>query len=477
MSLQKQASAGVVWTFIQQFGQQIVNFGVSIVLARLLMPSEFGLIGMISVFIGIGNALVNGGLTQSLIRSKELDQEDYSTVFFYNLGASIIIYALIYVCSPLIADFYNQPILIGIIRLYCLSFIISALTAVQQARLTKEMNFKIQTIIGLPSLVIGGVSGIILAYLGYGVWSIVWSQLISGVAKTIQFWKYSGWSPSIVFSLDKFKSHFKFGYKITLSNLIAKIASNSYLIIIGRFFAASQVGYYTRAETMKNLPVTNLSVALNKVTYPLFSDIQNDNDRLKKVNQKLMKIVVYVIAPVLVFSAVLAIPIFRFLLTEKWLPAVPYFRILCVAGILSPIEMYNVNILMVKGRSDLMLKLTIMKNVLLAIGILIGIQFGIYGLLYAQVALSLISFLMNAHYTNKYINYTAIEQLRDLVPIFLLVLITGFSIYFIDSYLSSQIDIFRIIIGLGTGIGLYVILSHLFKFSSFTDLRKLVFKK
>lgn len=477
MSLEERASAGLVWTFIQQFGQQLVNFVVSIVLARLLLPAEFGLIGMISVFIGVGNALVNGGLTQSLIRSPDLDQEDYSTVFFYNLGTSVIIYVLIYIASPFIAKFYDQLILIDIIRLYCLSFIIGALTAVQRARLTKKMNFKIQTIIGLPSLIIGGISGIVMAYMGFGVWSLVWSQLITGIVSGIQFWKYSQWHPSWVFNYDKFKDHFNFGYKITLSNLIGKVASNSYLIIIGRFFAASQVGFYTRAETMKNLPVNNLTVALNKVTYPLFSGIQNDDARLKRVNQKLMKMVVYVIAPVLVFSGILAEPIFRFLLTEKWLPAVPYFQILCIAGILQPVHNYNINILMVKGRSDLMLKLAVIKNVLLAVGVIVGLQFGIYGLLYAQVILSFLSFLINTHYTKKFIDYSALQQIRDLAPILILVVVAGFSIYFIDYFLITQLDIIRILIGLGAGVILYTVLSYLFKFSSFADLKALLLKK
>lgn len=477
MSLKKQATTAVVWTFVQQFGQQLINFIVSIVLARILLPEEFGLIGMISVFMGVGNTLLDGGLTQSLIRSKDLDQDDYSTVFFYNLGTSIFVYALVYLVAPLVAEFYAQPILVNIIRLYCLSFIITAFMAVQQARLTKKMNFKVQTIIGLPSLIVGGASGISLAYLGYGVWSLVWSQLITAAVKSVQFWAYSGWYPSLVFNYGKFKDHFDFGYKITLSNLISKLASNSYLIVIGRFFTASQVGFYTRAETMKNLPVDNLTRALNKVTYPLFAGIQDDNERLKRVNQKLMKIVIFIIAPVLIFLAILAEPIFRFLLTEKWLPAVPYFQILCAAGIIHPIHNYNINILMVKGRSDLMLKLTILKNILLALGIVIGLQFGIYGLLYAQVIVSFLYFLINTFYTKKFINYSALEQARDVFPILILAASTGVVIYLIDYFLVTQFDLLRIVVGLSSGGLLYILFSYLFKFSSFADLKGLISRK
>lgn len=477
MSLKKQVTSGIIWTFGQQFGIQLINFVVSIILARLLLPEEFGLIGMISVFIGVGNALLNAGLTNSLIRSKDLDQGDYSTVFFFNLFSSIIIYVVIYFSAPLIADFYDQPLLTSIVRLYCISFIIAAFMAVQQARMTKNMEFKTQTIISIPSLIVGGGVGITMAYMGYGVWSLVWNQLVTQSVRSIQFWIYSGWQPSLVFDNNKFKEHFSFGYKITLSNLIGKIFDNSYPIIIGRFFAASQVGFYTRAETMKNLPVKNISLALNRVTYPLFSTIQDDNVRLKSVYKKLMKMVVFVVAPVMVFSAVLAEPVFRFLLTEKWLPAVPYFQILCVAGILYPVHMYNLNVLTVKGRSDILLKLTIIKNALLTLAIIIGVQFGIFGLLYAQVILSLVSFFINAFYTDKFIDYSAFEQTRDLIPIVILSIAAGAGIFFVDMWLSEGLDFVRIVTGSFIGVVIYLLLSYMFNFSSLFELKKLLLKK
>lgn len=477
MSLKKQATSGLFWTFSQQFGNQFITFIVSVVLARLLLPSEFGLIGMIAIFYGIGNALLNGGLTNSLVRSKDLNQDDYSTVFFYNLTASIIIYFIIYLTAPFIAKFYDQSILIGIIRLYCVSFIINAFTAVQQARLTKEMDFKTQTIIGIPSTIVGGVVGIVLAYMGFGVWSLVWYQLISSGIRSIQFWLYSGWKPDFVFNVEKFKDHFNFGYKITLSALIGKVFENSYIIIIGKYFSASQVGFYTRADTMKNLPVTNISNALNKVTYPMFAGIQDDNIRLKRIYKKLMKMVVFVIAPVMIFAGVLAEPLFRMLFTEKWLPAVPYFQILCITGILQPIHMYNLNVLNVKGRSDLFLKLTIYKNVLLSISIVIGIQFGIFGLLYAQVFVSIISFLINAFYTGKFIDYTAWQQTKDVLPIIVLSMLSGIVVYFSDSILNDSMDIIRILAGSSLGVFMYFVLSYLFKFSSLIEFKKLIFKK
>lgn len=477
MTLKKEATAGLVWTFSQQFGNQLISFVVSIILARLLLPAEFGLIGMIAIFVGVGNALLNAGLTQSLIRSKDLDQEDYSTVFFYNLASSIVIYILIFFTSPWISDFYDQPILKDIVRLYCISFIIFAFSAVQQAKLTKSMNFKTQTLIAIPSTIVGGVVGVVMAYMGYGVWSLVWYELISSSLRSMQFWVYSSWKPDLVFNVKKFKEHFNFGYKITLSSLIGKIFENSFIIIIGRYFSASQVGFYTRADTMKNLPVMNISMALHKVTYPLFSGIQNDNVRLKDIYQRLMKMVIYIVAPIMIFSAILAVPIFRFLLTEKWLPAVPYFQILCITGILYPLHNYNLNLLIVKGRSDLFLKLTVIKNFLLIIGIIIGVQFGIFGLLYAQVIISFLSFYVNAFYTNKFIQYSAFQQSKDIFPILLLTIVAGIPIYFLDIFLINEMDIIRILSGLTLGIIIYVILSLSFNFSSFFELKNIVLKK
>lgn len=478
MSLKKQATSGLVWTFAQQFGNQLITFFVSLVLARILLPEEFGLIGMILIFYTIGRSLMQSGLNQSLIRSQELDQEDYSTVFFFNLGASILIYILVFFLAPLIADFYDQPVLTPIVRLYCTIFIIDAFTSVQQARLDKKMDFKTQTIIAIPSTIAGGIVGVSMAYMGYGVWSLVWSAIVTSFIGSVQFWIYSKWSPSLVFSRKKFKTHFNFGYKLSVSGILDKIFSNIYIILIGRYFSAAQVGFYTRAETMNQLPVNNITVALAKVTFPLFTSIQNDNIRLKSVYKQLMQMVVYVIAPLLIALAVLAEPTFRFLFTAKWLPAVPYFQILCVTGILYPIHMYNINVLKVKGRSDLVLKLEVVKKIFIIIVVAIAIRFGIFGLLYGQVFLSLVFFFINAFYTGKFINYSTWEQTKDVVPIIFLASICGFVVWFVDKhFLEAQPDILRITIGVALGFLLYGGISFTLKVDSFFNLKNIIMKK
>src|SRR5690554_1985882 len=270
MSLRKKSILGIFWVFTQQFSNQAVTFIVSIFLARILMPADFGLIGMIAVFMAISQVLLNSGLTQSIIRQTNPTQSDYSTVFFFNIGASSILYIILFFSAGYIADFYNQPLLISIIRVYTLTLIINAFGAVQFTRLTKKMDFKTQMMVTVPSLIISGIVGVTLAYMGFGVWALVYMSVIQAILRTVQIWVKSKWIPSMEFSKEKFRYHFDFSYKLGLSGLIYTLYLNTYQIIIGKFFAPAQVGFYTRASSMKDLPIGNISSTLSKVTYPLF---------------------------------------------------------------------------------------------------------------------------------------------------------------------------------------------------------------
>ncbi|QBZ97865.1 lipopolysaccharide biosynthesis protein [Flavobacterium sangjuense] len=479
MTLRKQALSGVFWTFLQQFSTQGISFIVSILMARLLLPSEFGLIGMIYIFIAIGRMLIDNGLSQSLVRNKEVSQEDYSTVFYFNLGGSILIYIAIYFLAPCIALFYKQDVLTLIIRLYCLVFLINAFGTVQSTILTKNMRFKTQMLVAIPSLVISSLVGISMAYMGFGVWSLVWSAIVQSFLSVLQLWFWSSWRPALLFSVEKFKYHFYYGYKLTLSGLLDVLFNNVYTIIIGKFFSPTQVGFFTRADSLKQFPVNNIAKILDKVTFPLFAHIQNDDVRLKSVYKKIMQMVIFLVAPLLIFLAVLAEPLFRFLFTEKWLPAVPYFQILCANGILYPIHAYNLNVLKVKGRSDLFLRLELVKKILLLVIILITFTFGIYGLLYGSVLFSILAFFINTHYTAKFINYTSFEQIKDIAPTIFLALFVGVLLYFIDIFVItiSQYDIVRLLVGGFVSSILYALLAFSLKMHSFTELISIIKRK
>lgn len=480
MNIKQQTIHGTLWALSQQFGAQLINFIVQLVLARVLLPAEFGLIAMLTVFIGIGNSLMDSGLTSSLIRTTDANQKDYSTIFFVNLLGSVCVYLILFFSAPLIASFYKQEILTTIIRVYTLSFVIQAFIGVQNARLVKEMKFKTQMAMQIPSVIIGGCAGIVLAYLKYGVWSLVWMNLIQSFLFAIQHWIRSGWYPDFIIDKERLKHHFQFGYKLTISGILNVIFNNAYNLVIGKYFSAIQLGFYNRADAIRSFPVYNISAALNKITYPVFAKMQADNNALKSVYKRITLQVIFWITPLMILLIITAEPLFRFLLTEKWLPSVPYFQLLCIVSILYPLQVYNLNILNVKGRSDLFLRLEIIKKVIIAVGILCSLPFGIYGLLYFQIIFSFIAFYINAYFTGRMINYPIKEQLLDILPSILLAIVVGGVSWLFDYFQSkifNAVDIFRVISSGLCYFILYVGTSFLLRMPAIIDFRNLILKK
>lgn len=478
MALKKVVTSGLVWTFTQQFGNQIIGFIVSLILARLLLPAEFGLIAMIAVFVAVGNGIIDSGLSLSIIRDTDADEKDFSTVFIFNIFAGLLIYTGIFFSAPLIADFYEQDLLTNIIRVYCLTFIFSAATSVHLALFTREMKFKVQTLTAIPAALIGGALGIFLAIEGFGVWSLVYSSLLTSLISAVLIWKYSHWFPSMIFKKDSFIKHWNYGYKLGLANLLNRLFNNLYLVVIGKFFSPALLGFYSRAESTKQLPLSNIERALNKVSFPMFVGIKDDPERLKSVFRKLLKMVLYIVSPVLMISAALADPLFRFLFTEKWLPAVPYFQILCLGGLLLPLHSYNLTLLNVYGRSDLFLKLEIVKKILIVVSLLLIIPFGIYGLLWGQVALSLVAFFINAYYTQIFITYPLSSQLKDVFPIYLITFFSASIVWLGDQKFFFEFsDFIRLLTGGIVGLGVYFILSIFGRFEQLPQLQDLIKEK
>ena len=303
--------------------------------------------------------------------------------------------------------------------------------------------------------------------------------LFQSFLSSLQLWIVTKWTPSFVFNMVKFKYHFNFGYKLLLSGLLDVVFKNSYTVIIGKMYSPAQLGFYTRANTLVQLPVSNISGALSKVTYPLFAAIKNDDVRLKSVYKQIMKMVTFILAPTLIIMGVMGTPLFRFVLTEKWLPAVPYFQILCISGVLYPFHAYNLNILNVKGRSDLFLKLEIVKKIVLVITISVSIPFGILGLLWGSVIASTLALFINSHYSGKFINYNVFEQMRDVSPIVLICLISGLLTWGVDQILMSfhSIDLIRLILASLVGVLSYLAMAILFKFQSLQDIKTIILKK
>jgi teichuronic acid exporter len=476
MSLRKEALSGMIWTYFQQFGSQLISFGVSIVLARLIMPEEFGLIGMIAIFMGLGTALFQGGLASSLIRTKELTEDDYSTVFFFNLAGSIVIYGVLFIAAPWISEFYNQPTLVNITRVYGLTYILSAFGTVQNTILTKELKFKKQAIISLPALVISSSVGLTLAYCNYGVWSLVVSALVNTLVISCLLWISSDWYPRRMFSKEKFQQHFHYGYKLTLSAMLDIIFTNIYQIIIGRYYSPAQVGYYTRANSLMMLPVGNVSGALNRVIFPLFSKVQDDIPRFRTAYKQIMQMVLFIITPVIVLMALLAKPLIIVLFTDKWIAVVPIFQIICFTGILLPIHKYNLLVLQVKGRSDLFLKLEIVKKVALSVILIISFFYGFYALLWGQLLFSIVALLINTHYAGTMLEYSTVQQLKDIAPVFAFAIVMGLVTYFVADALRDFNNITQLLVaGLSGGLT-YLVAAHLFNFESIKDIKNLIVK-
>lgn len=436
MSLKIESVKGFFWTYLQQFSSQLINFIISLFLARLLLPEDFGTMGLIYVFITIGHVLIDSGLSLSLIRTKDLNEDDYTTVFIANVIISLLIYTLTFLIAPLISDFYHTGILTNLLRVFALTFLITSFSTVQTAILTKGMMFKTQLFIAIPSLIISGIVGITLAFLNFGVWSIVIASLTQNFIGTVQLWIYSDWRPNWVFSLEKFKLHFRFGYKLLITGIFDSLFVNIYPVFIGKMFNVRQVGFYTQAEGLKQLPISNLSGALSKVTLPMFSRIQDENLKIKNAYNSITQAVLLIIAPILIFMSVLAEPLLSFLYTEKWIAAAPYLKILCYAGILPTINGYNVNILNAKGKSNFILKIEFLNKLFLIMMIAFLFKFGIYALIWSKVISTVFSYLLNSYYCGKEINYRLQDQLTAIIPIIVIAAVSGLAVNFVYSLIN-----------------------------------------
>lgn len=479
MSKSHKVKDSLVWSLFQQFSTQGIGFVVAIIMARLILPKDFGLMGLVYVYVAIGAVLLEGGLTHSLIRTQKTDDEDFSTVFFINLIVSSTFYIILYFSAPFISDFYNEEMLTNIIRVYSLTFIISSFSVIQNTILIKKLQFKTIFLINIPSLLISSVVGIILAKLGYGVWSLVWSGIIKSILLSLQLWYYGKWRPLFIFNVDKFKHHFGFGYKIALMEVINSVYANIFQLFIGKFFSISNVGYFTQANTLRQIPVSNIYGAINNVAYPLLSENSQDNNKILLIYKKLLIMMVYVITPLLIYLLVFGEPILRFLFTSKWLPALPYLKILCFAGILHPLVVFNMNIFKVKGRSDLYLILGFVNKVFITLGILFSLKYGIEMLLWSQVVSYFISFLINSYFMGKLLDYKLLNQVFDLMPIFILSLILWIAITYLDVLMVNLkfSDFYRLGTGVFFSLIIYYLFSIIFKINELNDIKKLILYK
>lgn len=471
-NLQQKTKKGLVWSMIERFATQGVQFLFGIILARLLSPDDYGIIAMPLVFLAIAQCIIDSGFSTALIRKPELTEDDLSTAFYFNIGIGILCYAVLFFSSPLIADFYHTPILSSLLKVTALAVLFNPLCAVQQAILTRKIDFKTQAIVSLSGAVVSGIVGLYMAYNGFGVWSLVFQQVGGYVMRTILLWILGKWKPKRKWSWESFHYLWGFGSKMLGSGLLDTIYNNIYPIVIGKYFSAQDLGNYTRAQQFSSLPSSNVTGVLQRVTFPVLSSIQNEDERLARNYRKILKLSAFLIFPLMLILSAVADPLIRVLLSDKWEGCIILLQILCFSLMWYPIHAINLNLLTVKGRSDLFFRLEVFKKIIGVSIMVVTIPHGIIWMVSGGIVSSMISLIINTYYTGKLINVGYLMQMGDLLPIFGV----SFAVWIIvhgSMMMSSNIYV-QLIIGCLVGVIVYLVLAKLFLRTEWEDAMSMV---
>lgn len=464
-----------MWSALERFSIQGVQFVVMLIMARLLTPADYGLVGMLTVFMAVAQVFIYSGFGNALVRKQDRTQTDCSTVFYFNLGMSVIMYAILFFCAPLIADFYKEPKLVAITRVIGLTLIINAFGAIQSVLKSAEIDFKIIAKVSVVNAVITGLIGILLAWRGFGVWALVYSSLIGSAVGAILGWFVYGWRPTWAFSTQSFKEFFGYGSKLAASGLLDTVYNNSYNLIIGKVFNAADLGYYTRAANFSTFPSSNITSIVSRVTFPLLCKIQDDDDRLRVVYRKFLRLSAYIVFPLMVGLAVVAYPMIIVLIGEKWAFSATLLTIICFAMMWYPVHAINLNLLQVKGRSDLFLRLEIIKKICGVIMLCITVPIGLVAMCWGSICTSIIALAINTYYTGKLIQVGFFKQMWDLTPILIYCFIMAAVVLSVNHFMPT--DLLKLIIGIPVGAIVYIGISKMTKTSEYVELMQLIKKR
>lgn len=454
MSLRLQAAKGFFWNLADNFAVQLIQFATGVYMARILSPGDYGLMGMLLIFTALSDAIVNGGFSTALIRKTDRTDTDAATAFYFNIVVGLMLYGVLFLSAPAIAAFYKAPLLKELVKVAAIPFVVNAFFLVQRTYLTIRMDFKTQAKISVVSALAKGGAGIGMAYAGYGVWAIAWSGVAGAVVSCAMYWWHSVWRWQWTFSWRSFRELFGFGSKLMLSGVLDVLGNNLFTLIIGKKFAASGLGYYTRAYGYSSLPPTVLTGVLSRVTLPVLSRIQDDDERLARVYRQMLRLSAFVVFPLMTGLALLARPLIVLMITDKWLPCVEYMRLLCFAFMLYPIHALNLSLLQVKGRSDWFLRLEIIKKGLMLALLVVAIPFGIRGICVGGVVSSALAWMLNTYYTGKLIRVGFWRQVADLLPVMGYTAVMGVCVYLVR--ISKGSDVAELSWGILTGIVSYV---------------------
>lgn len=463
---------GVAWSGIDNIAQYAVSFVVSIVLARLLSPDDYGLIGIIAIFTAVCGTLINGGFSDALVRKKNATEEDYNTVFIVNFAMSLFLYVVIFLCAPLIASFFDRQELVVLTRVSSIGMVIGALAMVQRTRLTKKIDFKTQTKITIISSVISGVIGVSMALMGFGVWSLVASNLSNHVLGTVLLWLFNKWIPKLQFSINSFKELFGFGWKLMLIGVINSIWKELYQVVVGKFYNPATLGQYTRAKGFSQLFSTNITSVVQRVTYPVLSNIQDEPTRMKEAYRRIIKTTMFIAATGMFFLGAISEPLLYCLIGPQWHDAAIYLPLICIAGSTYPLQAINLNMLQVQGRSDLFLGIEIVKKIIALGPLFVGAFVGILPMLYTNLIMCLISYFLNSYYSGKLLGYNSWMQLKDIIPFYGIAMAVALSVWFLKYLPISNWVVLPVQIVVGTLV--FITICKITKIEEFQETLELV---
>ena len=460
--LKQKTVKGLAWSSIQNFANHGIQFLLMLVMARLLGPKEYGIIGLTTVFIAIASTFVDSGFANALIRKKDCSNDDFSTVFIFNLFLSVVCYFILFIIAPFAGDFYNEPILCLILRVLGLMLIFQAFCAVQNTILTKNIDFKKKTKITVSKNIISGLIGLLFAFLGFGVWALVIQSLTASILYSIMLWSTTDWYPSMRFSIKSFKELFGYGSKLLITNLIHITFGQLYPIVIGKFFSPTALGNYSRAHHWGDLGSKNLTGILHSVTFPVLAKIQDDDKRLESIYRRMIRTSCFIVFPVMIGLSAVAHPLTLVAIGKKWEFSAYLLQILCFSLMWNPVTVLNLNLLQIKGRSDLFLRLEIIKKIMSTSILFISIPQGIVAMCYFQILATLIALIINTYYTGKLINVGYFKQMRDIAPTLILSL-SMFVVVFTSIHFISNIYI-QLVSGIILGIAVYLGGAYIFKY-------------
>lgn len=409
----------MVWTAVQKYSKMLISFVADIILARLLTPYDFGCIGMLAIFMALAETFIDGGFGSALIQKKRPTQVDYSTIFFWNLGMSVLMYAILFFCAPAIARFYGIPILSSVLRVQGIILFFYAFNIIQRNQLKKKLNFKVLSIITILSQIVSLCVTILMAYRGFGVWALVARHLVSAAITSVFFWFYVKWRPIRVFSWQSFKELFGFGFYMFLSHLVTNFSTRFQGLLIGKVYTPTTMGFYSKASGTESIASTSLSQVMDQVTYPLYAEVQDDLVKLQNMVKRLTMTLSYITFPVMFILILITKPLFILLYTEKWVQSIPYFQVLCIAGLAQCLQSVNMQTISAIGKSNVTFVWTLVKR-LMGIGFIVGglAFWGMKGLLCGAVLNNWFAYFVNMGLVSKHVGYKWYRQLWDLFPVF-----------------------------------------------------------